>query len=108
MEENKNTDNQNVEKHVENMRVESVRPNNNCKKCNGTGRLGFIDGDRNKPCICQCVIKIYNKAREELKKKKLAAQVPALAAQETLPALAVQETAVETSNKDKTDTIAGT
>ncbi len=33
-----------------------LEPKHNCKKCHGTGRIGFINGDFNNPMICQCVI----------------------------------------------------
>lgn len=25
-----------------------------CKKCHGCGRLGFLDGDRTRPLVCNC------------------------------------------------------
>ena len=37
---------------VENMAVETYEPKKNCRKCHGTGRLGFIEGDPNKPYYC--------------------------------------------------------
>lgn len=42
---------------------ETIRPKHNCRKCHGTGRLGFIDGDMNNVLPCSCVIRAYQKAR---------------------------------------------
>ena len=43
---------------VENMVVETFEPKKNCRKCHGTGRIGFVEGDPNKPYYCNCIMKI--------------------------------------------------
>jgi len=49
--------------------VDTVRPKSNCNKCNGTGRLGYINGDLNNPLICQCVVKKFQQLKEQAKVK---------------------------------------
>lgn len=43
---------------VEDLSVETYEPKKNCRKCYGTGRLGFIEGDFNKPYYCNCIMKV--------------------------------------------------
>lgn len=43
---------------VEDLAVETYEPKKNCRKCYGTGRLGFIEGDFNKPYYCTCIMKV--------------------------------------------------
>lgn len=46
----------------------TISPRHNCKKCHGTGRIGFIDGDNNKPLVCNCVLNAYRKLDEKTKR----------------------------------------
>lgn len=55
---------------VENMKI-TIEPKHNCKKCYGTGRLGFINGDQNNPMICDCVMKVYKKIQEQQKRVRV-------------------------------------
>ena len=55
---------------VENMKI-TIEPKHNCKKCYGTGRLGFINGDQNNPMICDCVMKVYKKIQEQQRRVKV-------------------------------------
>lgn len=43
---------------VEEMVVETFEPKKNCRKCHGTGRIGFIEGDPKQPYYCNCIMKI--------------------------------------------------
>lgn len=51
-----------------NVKIETVPPKSNCKKCHGTGRLGFYDGDETRPMRCRCTVKITKLTPEDLKK----------------------------------------
>jgi len=57
-ESNKTTEKEAV--NVENLKI-TIQPKKNCRKCYGTGRIGFIEGDTNNPMICSCVMKVYKK-----------------------------------------------
>lgn len=34
-----------------------IQPKPRCKKCYGTGRIGLLNGDKNQPLPCSCVVK---------------------------------------------------
>lgn len=34
-----------------------LKPKSGCRKCNGTGRLGFLNGDKNQAIPCKCIRK---------------------------------------------------
>lgn len=40
-----------------------LQPKHNCRKCYGTGRIGYVNGDLNNPLICQCVINSAKKLK---------------------------------------------
>lgn len=58
---------------VENMKI-TIEPKKSCKRCHGTGRIGFIEGDQNNPLVCNCVMKVYKKLQEDKKLEKLEKQ----------------------------------
>lgn len=43
---------------IENLVIETYEPKKNCRKCHGTGRIGFVEGDPNKPYYCNCIMKV--------------------------------------------------
>lgn len=47
---------------VEGLSIESFTPKKNCKKCHGTGRIGFIEGDPNQPYPCRCIMRVNKNA----------------------------------------------
>jgi hypothetical protein len=58
LEQNQQTDQQPSKQKI------TLVPKKNCKKCNGIGRLGFIDGNPNNPYICQCVLNNMKKLKK--------------------------------------------
>lgn len=39
------------------LKAVSIKPNKKCKKCMGLGRLGFVEGKKDRPLPCKCVRK---------------------------------------------------
>lgn len=52
---------------VEDLVIQTYEPKKNCRKCHGTGRIGFIEGDPNKPYYCNCIMKVQKALTPEQK-----------------------------------------
>lgn len=76
---------------LDNVRIEMAPPKNNCKKCHGTGRLGFYDGDETRPMRCRCTVKIVKITPEELAKMKAEAEAKRAKVVEPTPGVKIVE-----------------
>jgi hypothetical protein len=61
---------------VEDLVVETYQPKKNCRKCYGTGRIGFVEGDPNKPYYCNCIVKIKRAVKVAAKPADAPQEVP--------------------------------
>jgi hypothetical protein len=58
------------------------KPKRSCRKCHGTGRLGYLNGDKNQAVPCSCIMKQVRamQAKQEVNKDTKITVTPAGAA----------------------------